>query len=192
MNAPARIAMNLEQFLDWEKRQGVRYELVDGVPRMLTGGTRAHDLVSLNVFSALRQRARGGPCQAQGSNLKVVIPTGNVRYPDALLDCGPRHNDDLFATEPTLIFEVLSDSTGYFDQTQKLEEYQSVETVEAIVFLAQDKARGRIWRRADGAWASEDVEGLDFSFALPRLSAPMQMAEFYDGVTLAPADQAKA
>ena len=48
-------------FAAWDGRQQARYELVDGVVRMMTGGTVAHDRIATNVARALGNALAGGP-----------------------------------------------------------------------------------------------------------------------------------
>ena len=46
--------MTTDEFLAWEHERTPKHELVDGVPRMMSGGTQAHSLLQGNVFAALR------------------------------------------------------------------------------------------------------------------------------------------
>lgn len=182
MNAPARLRMTLDQYLDWESRQERKHELVDGVVRLMTGGTAAHNRVSRNVSFALQARLRGGPCEPFGSDMKVRIPNGNVRYPDVTVDCGKPKPLDLWAAEPRVIIAVLSPSTEWFDQTQKLAEYQSIPSVAHVAFLSQNRMFGRVWTRAGEGWDSVDFDGADAAMAFPAVDVALPLSEIYDGV----------
>lgn len=50
-----------DTYLEWEARQDLRYELVDG---------DVHDMIWLNIGAERRARLRGSPCRAHGSNLR--------------------------------------------------------------------------------------------------------------------------
>ncbi|MBF0375769.1 MAG: Uma2 family endonuclease, partial [Alphaproteobacteria bacterium] len=50
---------SLGAFLDWEARQAECWELVDGQPVMMAGGTQAHALIAVNLLTTLRP-CRGG------------------------------------------------------------------------------------------------------------------------------------
>ena len=81
-NLAPDLEFDLNGFLDWEGRQDERFERLDGVVRMMSGGTSGHDLIAANLIAALRPRLRGGPCVVQGSNLKIVArAAGAVMYP---------------------------------------------------------------------------------------------------------------
>lgn len=188
MNAPARLTMDFARYLEWEKTQDRKHELVGGEISLMAGGTAAHNAIAVNVIVTLRNRLRGGPCKPFGSDMKVLIPAGNVRYPDVTVDCGKAKPGDLWAAEPRVIIEVLSPSTEWFDQTQKLEEYQSIQSVAHVVFLSQNRAFGRVWTRAGKAWASKDADGMAAALSLASIEIDAPLSEIYDGVEFAAAE----
>ena len=103
-----------EAYLEWEALQPVRYELVDGRVYAMGGGTAEHTIGN-NLRAALHVSLRGTPCRSHGPDLKVRAGKDG-RYPDALIDCGPRLPRALYAQEPVAVFEVLSKSTSWIDQ----------------------------------------------------------------------------
>ncbi|MBY0563294.1 MAG: Uma2 family endonuclease [Hyphomonadaceae bacterium] len=185
MNAPARLTMSRDRYLDWEKTQERKHELVEGEVRSMAGGTAAHNAICANLIITLGIRLKGKPCRAFGSDMKVAIPNGNMRYPDVVVDCGKPKPTDLWAAEPRVIIEVLSPSTEWFDQTQKLEEYQSIASVAHVAFLSQNRAFGRVWSRAGDGWTSVDSDGVKASFGLAAIDLSLPLSDVYDGVEFA-------
>lgn len=180
---PAR--MTPAEFLAWERGQEDRYEFVDGQPRLMAGGTRAHHRIAENISFALRTRLRGGPCFAMREQ-KVLTPQGNYRYPDVVVDCARAQlPDDLAAREPRVVFEVESPSNSNLDAIDRFEDYQSISAVEAIVFVSQSKAYARIYRREGERWRSEEVAGLDAALPLAVLGCALPLAEIYEGLEAA-------
>src|SRR5215208_2313580 len=59
--------MTPEEFFAWQAKQDKLYELVDGLPvlplKMMTGASRAHDRVVVNIIRELANQLRGGPYQ---------------------------------------------------------------------------------------------------------------------------------
>ena len=164
-------------YLEWEARQDLRYEFVDGDVYAMTGGTSFHDIISLNIGAELRERLRGSPCRAHGSNLKVKAGA-NGRYPDALVDCGPLLGDALVASEPTAIFEVLSRSTAWLDTGLKLRDYDATESIKTYALIDQSEPRILVYRRdASGRLLSVSVELIDRAKRGHRI---------FDGVTFHP------
>jgi Uma2 family endonuclease len=182
MNAPFSTRMTSDQFLEWEERQERKHELVDGVIRLMAGASAAHNRIAANVLVALKTRLRGRPCEPFGSDMKVRIPNGNFRYPDLTVDCGRPKNRDVTAAEPRVIVEVLSPSTEWFDQTKKLEDYQSVPSILEIAFMAQDRAFARVWTRSGENWASEEIDGLEGALCFASIETEISLTEAYDGV----------
>jgi Uma2 family endonuclease len=167
-------------FFAWHERQEQRYELVDGAPQAMTGANQRHNLVATNVYDALRQRLRGGPCRPTAFNTAVRIPGGNIRYPDLLVDCGPYRPEDYAASEPVLVVEVLSPSTKAFDQTRKLEEYRAVPTIRHMLVLDPEAPRAQLHSRgADGQWAWTLLLGEAAEIALPALGITLPLGECY-------------
>ncbi|MDX2237478.1 MAG: Uma2 family endonuclease [Hyphomonadaceae bacterium] len=180
----------LEDFLAWESSQAGRHEFVAGQVRAMTGATKAHNLIAANIYSALRAGLRGTPCQPFIGDIKIIIQAnGNVRYPDVLVDCSPFVANDVAAKKPTIVFEVLSKSTAWIDQTDKMDDYASVDSI-AVVFLVRQSARAiEVWRR-DGARLVKAPDAGEV-IALDPLAMTISLDAIYDGVPLS-ADEDRA
>jgi len=174
-----------EAYLDWEARQPVRYELVDGRVYAMGGGTAAHDMISNNLRRELWSRLRGKPCRPHGPDLKVQAGRDG-RYPDALVDCGPLVPDALYAQDPTAVFEVLSKSTAWIDQGLKLRDYDATPSVRYYVLISQDELRTLIYERDDhgrlGIQSAKLLEGDGASIDLPELQLTIPFSALYEGV----------
>jgi len=176
---------DLATFLVWEASQPARYELVDGAPRLMTGGSQAHNLISLNITASLRGALRGFPCRPGGSDLRVVTGNGNVRYPDALIDCGPFRPDSHDASEPVAVFEVLSRSTAWIDLYAKLRDYDATPSILLYAVVAQDEPHVAVWRR-DPSGRLAVTAALTGRESVLELELPaggvLRLADIYDGL----------
>ena len=187
-NLAADLSFDLDGFLDWEGRQGERFERVDGVVRMMSGGTSGHDLIGANLIAALRPQLRSGPCAVQGSNLKVVARTaGAVMYADLFVRCSPLATTATTCETPVVVFEVLSNSTAQRDLTRKKYAYQSIPSVQAIVYVSQREAWVDIVRRTEHGWADGYVEGMEAVLELPEIGVAVPLALIYEDVAFEPA-----
>lgn len=176
--APDR--MSPQEFLAWEKDQEDRYELVEGRPRMMAGGTHSHHLIALNLAVALRRLVKA-PC-APLMERKVLTPRANYRYPDVLVDCGMPKPGDLAAAEPRVVFEVESASNSAIDELERFEDYQSVPSIAQIVIVSQSAARARIYTREGEGWRAETVAGVDSTLDLNALGCVLPLTEVFEGV----------
>src|SRR5271166_3126172 len=181
MNLALRKSMTLAEFLEWEERQPLRYEF-DGVgPVAMTGGTLAHARIQRNLAFALTGRLRGGPCEFLGSDLKIRTTDENVRYSDGFVTCTGGENASTMASDPLVIFEVLSPSTAGTDRIIKAREYQAMASVQRYVKLEQDRIGATVYARAGDAWTHEILIE-DSVLALPEIGVELPLAELYEGI----------
>ena len=167
--------LTLEEFLDWERSQDLRYEF-DGIqPVAMTGGSRAHSRVSSRLLVALGNRVKP-PCEAFGSDLKVLTTT-RVRYPDVSIVCGAS-DDESDVVVPTVVCEVVSPSTALTDRRVKAIEYAAVSGILAYVLLEQDRPELTVRRRST-EWNAEIVGGLDAMLELPEIGVSVPLAAIY-------------
>jgi Uma2 family endonuclease len=171
----------LEDCRNLENRDGIRYELVGGRPRAMVGGTQAHDRISLNILTRLDTALAGKPCRTNTSNMRVRIPNGNYRYPDASVDCSPMRPNSLYVEAPVLIVEVLSESTRFFDESDKLEEYESIAAMRHVLLVSQDEVRAHLFSWTDGVWPAwpRRFFNLDDVLDLETIGVTLAMRDIY-------------
>jgi Uma2 family endonuclease len=177
----------LDAFLAWEEQQPERYEFLDGLVRMMTGGTEDHDRLSVNLIRLLANAPRGGPCSVHASNLKIVSRAGNASmYPELFVRCGPREGKRTRIEDAVVAVEVLSPSTAQDDLTRKRRAYTALPTMRVVVYASQDEPRlDLVRRRPDGRFEDEVIEGLDGVLELPEIGASLAMAEIYEDTEVA-------
>jgi Uma2 family endonuclease len=115
MQKPAFEPWTVGEFLAWERAQQEGYEFVDGIVRMMVGGSVAHAIIKGNVYAALRQQFGDDACQSYADGPKVVTSTP-VMYPDVVVSCSEPSPQDDTIHEPVLGVEVLSPSTESFNR----------------------------------------------------------------------------
>lgn len=98
--APPR-PMTLAEFLVWEERQPLKYEFDGFGPVAMTGGTAGHALIQSNLAFAVGGRLRGKPCQFAGSDLKIQVADGHIRYPDGMVVCPRSISERPSSTTPS-------------------------------------------------------------------------------------------
>jgi len=184
MSGLAHKPWTVEQFFAWQARQTDRYELVSGFPvRMMAGARNVHDDIVVNLISELRTRLRGSPCRPFTGDGAIETLPGQIRRPDAGVDCGQREPNALKAASPRMVAEILSPTTRDFDTFEKLPEYHRVETLEYILFIEPNAPEAVLWSRGlDRAWARNTIERLDAEVAMPAIGITLPLAELYDGV----------
>jgi Uma2 family endonuclease len=107
--------------------------------------------------------------------------------PDLGVDCGKPDDDSLMADKPALVVEVLSPTTGAFDVTVKLAEYQSLQSLNYILFVDTDSPNVHLYSRDDdGLWKDIVLKGLEALVDLGKLNARLELQEIYSGLEFRP------
>ncbi|QCG88330.1 Uma2 family endonuclease [Azospirillum sp. TSH100] len=171
--------MTLDEFLDWEERQDVRHEFLQGEIVAMVGGTVAHNQIAGNVYAALRGELRGSPCRVFQETMRIRADE-SVFYPDVFVTCAMLDDRDRMATEPTLIVEVLSDSTSSYDHTTKSAAYRTLPSLTQYVLIHQRVAVVESFRRAGDGWTHELLSGRDGVLAIPALEVGLPLATIYE------------
>jgi Uma2 family endonuclease len=175
----------VEDYLAGELASPVKHEYVAGRVYAMAGGSVRHHLIAGNLFGVLFMRLRGQPCTPFSSDLKVRMQFAShtrFYYPDATVVCGEVDPDLSYVDNPSLVAEVLSDSTRRIDEGEKREGYLSLGSLNAYLLVEQDLPLITLWRRTETGFASEVYEGLATSVPLPELGCELPLAEIYEGV----------
>jgi len=96
----------------------------------MSGASLQHNQITFNVGGLLYTQLRNRPCQGFSNDMRVNTASENVyTYPDIVVACeGAEYEDAELDTllEPTLIIDVLSNSTEKYDRGKKAAYYQQI------------------------------------------------------------------
>jgi Uma2 family endonuclease len=156
-----------------------RWEMYCGVPREKPGMTFEHDEVAQNLGFTLQSRLDRRKYRVRTGMGHVRRPSHSYFIPDvfvisrAAFEPKRGHLDQLEAyTEPLpLVVEVWSRSTGGFDPTDKLAEYQRRGDAEIWLIHPYERTLTAWRRRADGGYDQAVIaEGIIRPVALPGVA----------------------
>jgi Uma2 family endonuclease len=177
------------EYLRIERRAEFKSEFFDGEMFAMAGGSPHHSLIAVSVASELRNKIKGGRCLVFNSDLRVKIEaTGLFTYPDVTVVCGPRNffkEDTLL--NPSLIVEVLSDSTEAYDRGKKFEHYRQVPSLQEYLLISQQEPRIEQFIRKPDRWEFCEAAGLSAHLDLPSLGVSLDLAEVFANVEFVPA-----
>lgn len=183
MNEPARkLTYTFAEYLALERAGNVKHELVDGEIFAMVGGTPEHARLSARVGGAISMQLRG-PCEAYSCDLLIrVLATGLATYADSSVVCGHLERDPEDAdvvTNPTVLVEVLSDSTEAYDRGEKFAHYRRIPSLREYVLVSQHVPRIEVFRRNDdGSWTLYEA-GLGESAKLASIGCELPVDEIY-------------
>jgi Uma2 family endonuclease len=158
MSLPApRHRYTFADYLEIEEVARVRHEFYAGEIYAMAGGTPEHAAMAAMITSLLGRQLSSTPCRVYSSDLRVrVLATGLATYPDVTVICGPSLRDpqsETHVTNPKLVIEVLSDSTAEYDRGEKLQHYQQIPSLAAVVLVDHRSPRIELFSRSEAGWS---------------------------------------
>lgn len=185
--ARAESRLTVDDFLAAYAGREEKFELVDGVPQQMAEANRRHVRIMGNLLWRLSDRLQGGPCEALAADMGVGISQFTYRLPDVAIYCdprdlGPRDVEPMMLHHPRAIFEILSKSTETTDHGIKLDEYQSIDSVDTIVFIHPSREAFTTFERTSAnEWRTVvHMPGQPLTLRDPRVT--ITAAEIFAGV----------
>ena len=189
---PKTTYLTPEEYLAVERQNEYKSEYIDGEMIAMTGASRKHSIIALNIAGEVYRQLRGRPCEGYISEMRVRIPKRGYVYPDVMVVYGePQLEDGYFDTllNPTVIIEILSESTERYDRTRKFAFYRTIESLNEYVLVAQDEYRiEQYTKQPDGRWLLSDHRSPEGVVELASIQCTLALREVYDKVSLPPSD----
>ena len=139
MQGPAAdLPTTLAEFHPWHARQADVFEFIDGVPRAMAPGSKAHTLLKGNVFAALRQALENGPCRALVDGASIETKTSYL-IPDVVVECGPLDLATPNIAQPLVVVEIASPGSEKDDLARKERVYLGLPSLQHYLVVHQDR-----------------------------------------------------
>ncbi|MEB3829117.1 Uma2 family endonuclease [Phormidium sp. CCY1219] len=182
---PLQSYLSVEDYLNLEQHSNLRHEYIAGQVYAMSGGSEAHDLISVNLLTRLRTHLRGSGCRVFSGNMKVKIESLDLfYYPDVSVTCDLQDREKYFKTRPCSIVEVLSPNTERVDRHEKWNNYRQLDSLQEYVLVSQTEMKVEIYRRGDrGDWTRE-IFGPADTIQFAAVGLEMTVAEIYEEVEL--------
>jgi Uma2 family endonuclease len=187
MGIPEHDKSTIDEFLDVTADDEGRYELVDGNVYAMAGASEGHNVIASNVQTALVPAGKKAGCRTTSSDTAVKTGPATIRYPDVVVDCGPRSSASKIVSSPAIIVEISSPTTAYVDYGAKLREYQALESVQTYVQIESEFALVTVHsRQSDGSWTHKEVEDFETAIDFPSIATSVTLKDIYDTVDVHP------
>ncbi len=178
-----------KEYLVRERAAQYRSEYRRGRIVAVTGASRSHNRIVVNVAAAMWTQFRGRSCEVYVNDMRVKVGTsGLYTYPDVAAVCGPPQFEDAETDtllNPTVLVEVLSPSTEAYDRGEKLEQYFRLDSLQEVALIAQEVIRVEHWSRIGGTWSLRDVDAALTALHLSSLECSIPLREIYERVEFA-------
>ena len=179
----------LEEYLELDRTSEERLEFWDGEVFCMSGGSEWHYEIESNIHSYLKTSLRARGCRVFLGNVRVKVPSAPpYRYADFSALCGAAEFEKIGGVDalvnPTLLVEVLSDSTEAYDRGKKFSHYISIPTLREYLLVAQHHPHvTHLFKDDEGKWIHTEVNDLESSVRLHSLGCELPMGEIYRDVT---------
>lgn len=182
MSAAQHSTMRYEDYLAAERSAAVKHEYLRGHVWAMAGGTVEHGRLAAALITALSVELRGRPCVVLSSDVRIRMQaTDRSTYSDLSVVCGKREtasDDPEGIVNPTVVVEVLSDSTEADDRGEKFAHYRTLTSLREYVLVAQRAQRIEVFRRDGDRWAYLEA-GPGGTITLESIGATLAVDEIY-------------
>lgn len=178
----------LEEYLELDHNSEEKIEFWDGHIFTLAGASEIHNQIQFNCTLALGNKLRGRNCRIYPSDMRIKVPAyPPYRYADLSALCGNRLIETIgkqdLLVNPSVIIEVLSESTADFDRGYKFTYYKSIESFTEYILIAQDRPHvTQFIKEADNSWLQHEFNAIEDKFHLASLDCELELAELYQDV----------
>ena len=190
MQPQEKLKYTLEEYFELEKSSDEKFEYFDGNVFTMSGVSEAHAQIEVNLLTLLTNefRRQKKSCRVFPANMRVKVPIyPPYRYPDLSALCGAARFEKIGGVDtllnPSLIIEVLSDSTESFDRGDKFTYYKSIESFSEYLLIAQHRPHiTQYIKQSPVDWNYKETNGLDAKVYLASLDCELTFAELYQDV----------
>jgi Uma2 family endonuclease len=177
-----------EEYFVWEDKQLEKHEYIDGEVYAMSGGSKNHSLISVRFITLFANHLEGGGCETGNSDLRVnIVETNDYTYPDVSVTCDERDKTtSQYITYPSLIVEVLSDSTEAYDRGGKFRMYRNNPILKDYLLVNSARIEMDLYHKNDaGDWVIINYQEGDV-VELKSINLSFPIEQVYRGLVLTP------
>jgi Uma2 family endonuclease len=177
--------LSVEEYLATEEHALIKREYLGGIVYEMGGAGRTHDTIVGNVRLALRDALRGLKCRFHGPEVKLnfsFLDTDYFYYPDGMVVCDPTDADERFCERPSVVLEVISESTRTTDEREKRDTYHRLPSVQTYVRIEQHRPEVVVEQRSPRGWKVLRFSGLEAVADLGDGRPKLPLAQVYEDV----------
>lgn len=173
----------VEDYLNGERSGADKHEFSNGRVSAAAGSSRRHNLIGSNTTIAIGSRVRGQKCEVYVNDMRVKLTEHNYCYPDVIVTSGePKFegNELDILLNPTVIVEILSKSTLYYDKTDKLDCYLAMSSVKEVLLVREEEMRVEHYaKQTINQWVYRIYNTNDAIVSLDSINCKINLSEIY-------------
>jgi Uma2 family endonuclease len=176
-----------EEYLEYERKAETKSEYYRGELFAMAGAKATHNIILSNLIRELGNSLRKKPCTVFPSDMRVrVSSTGLYTYPDLSIVCEkPIYLDSKEDTliNPSVILEILSDSTEAYDRGAKFQMYRNIPELKEYILVSTKYKKIESFVRSTESWVLyESIESNPFR--IQSLGIVISLEDVYEKVEI--------
>jgi Uma2 family endonuclease len=188
MGLPEKKYITVEEYLEAEVNSLEKHEYYNGEIFAMAGATVEHNRIVSNSLVELGIKLKDKNCVPYASDLRIKAEQSRLyTYPDISIICGEiQKSDDKFdtVTNPTVLIEVLSESTKDYDRGTKFLMYRNIPSLQEYILIDSTGATKveKYSKNNDGTWQLSDYEKISDIIELKSVGIEIVVEDIYRGV----------
>lgn len=176
-----------EEYLTLEETADYKSEYHDGEIIPMTGGTTNHNQIAGNFYKKFPVTIKEQKYRLFIGDVRLWIPaTRRYVYPDVMVIQGKpiyQGKNTTTITNPTIIVEVLSQSTEGYDKTDKFRFYRSIPTFQEYILIDQNAYYLEHYSKiGEKQWRLTEYDSEQDVISLSCVEFQLTLSELYEQV----------
>ncbi|MEI7604277.1 MAG: Uma2 family endonuclease [bacterium] len=179
------ILISTEEYLKKERLADYKSEFVEGILYAMSGASEKHNLIVFNLITEIGRQIKKRPCKAYANDMKIRVKETNYVYPDVSALCGEAKFSDEetdVLLNPSIIIEVLSESTSNYDRGKKFELYRRLDSLQEYILVDQDRCYIEYHVKKGMQWILTELDNLQDKLTLVSIECEILVEDIYNRV----------
>lgn len=173
-----------EEYFAIEESSDIRYEYSRGQIFAMAGASLNHVRIGVRLSSSLLMGLKGKKCDTFMSDARLdVAMFQRYYYPDVMVSCSEQDaKNGKMVKEPSLIAEILSESTAAKDTREKLITYLQIPSLQYYLIVSQDNIEITLYERTETDWRVRFFTNESDVIFLAKMDIYLALKDIYEGI----------
>ncbi len=175
------------EYFELEEYSEVRHEFYHGELFRMDGTTMRHNRIIDRIKDVVRAVFEPQGCLVVSETVRLeVVKDKYYSYPDIAFSCdNSNHDNEVTIRYPSLIVEVLSESTAANDRGFKWHHYKNISSLQHYLLVSQHECLAELYSRTEKPeiWFYQSFAQLSDVVDFKHLGFQLPVAKIYDGIS---------
>jgi Uma2 family endonuclease len=181
--------MSIAEYLEMENTSLEKHEYYKGEVFAMAGAKVPHNIIAANLLVVLMQKLKGKSSRPFNGDQRIHVEKNTLfTYPDISVICGDiitLNNDNYNVLNPSVIIEVLSNSTKNYDRGEKFKLYRAIPTLKEYILVDSESVNIEVFRlNLSNHWELEEYRKDSESLLIHAINTSLSLSEIYEGTDL--------